>query len=85
MKKKSIDQTTTCDGSTTTAERTWVKEINLVHQRVGDNGMIAIATGTVTGPLRFQIEREIQRVIVANEKARAAVPRADLRTHVHSF
>ena len=60
LRKKMIQQTGKCDGSTTGGVRTWIKEIDLAHQRVGDGGITEVVTGTVLGPLRFEIYRQIK-------------------------
>ena len=62
-----IRQTQTCDGSTTAAF---------------NDSIIEIATKTVSGPLRLELERYIEGVIAANPVAKAAIPWADLRNHI---
>ena len=77
-----IRQTQTCDGSTTAAVRNWIREVTLAFNQVGADSIIEIATKTVSGPLRFELERYIEGVIVANQVARAAILWADLRNHI---
>ena len=84
--KDLIKQTTTCDGSTTAAVRTWVKEINLAHRQVGDNNIVQVVSKSVTGPLRFEIERYLIETTTARNIVREAVPWDDIRDHIqHQF
>ena len=86
--EKTIDalvrQTTTCDGTLTSAVRAWIREVNLAYEQVGDGGIIEVATRTITGSLRFEVERHISEVIRNNNVLRHAVPWALLRTHVRA-
>ena len=43
-----IRQTQTCDGSSTLAVRTWIREITLAYNHVGNTYTIEIAAKTVT-------------------------------------
>ena len=77
-----IRQTQTCDGSTTAAVRNWIREVMLAFNQVGADSVIEIATKTVSGPLRFELDRYIEGLIVANQVGRAAILWADLRNHI---
>ena len=77
-----VKQTTKCDGATSTSVRNWIKEIDLARARVGDQGIIEVVTSTITGPLRFETEREIQPIIDEQEIDRALVPWQRLRDHI---
>ena len=79
-----IRQTQTCDGSSTSAVRNWIREVTLAFNQVGAASIIEIAAKTVSGPLRFELERFIERTIAANQIGRAAIPWPDLRDHLAS-
>ena len=77
-----IRQTQTCDGAATAAVKNWIREVTLAFNQVGAPNIIEIASKTVAGPLRFELERFIEGVIVANQVARNATPWADVRDHL---
>ena len=77
-----VRQTATCDGATTTSMRLWIREIQLAFDQVGAAKIIEIISGTITGPLRFEVERFIGDHIAAHNINCRAVPWADLRNHV---
>ena len=77
-----IRQTQMCDVSTTAAVRNWIREVTLAFNQVGAESIIEIATKTVSGPLRYELERYIEGVIVANQVGRTAILWADLRNHI---
>ena len=80
-----VNQTTKCDGLSTAATRNWIREIELAFQRVGQAHIISIVSKTVTGPLRFEIERVITAWIANpnnNLANREVVPWGDLRQHI---
>ena len=79
---KLIKQTAWCDGSSTSATRTWLQDIDLAFGRVGHTSIIKIVSSTVTGPLRKEIERFLDDVIATDQVLRDAVPWAQVRTHV---
>ena len=79
-----IRQTQTCDGSSTSAVRNWIREVTLAFNQVGAASIIEIASKTVSGPLRFELERFIEGTIAANQIGRAAIPWPDLRDHLAS-
>ena len=56
--------------------------MTLTFSQVGAPNIIEIVSKTVTGPLRFELERFIEGVIVANQVARNATPSADVRDHL---
>ena len=80
--KDLIRQTTTCDGTTTASVRLWIREVTLAYNRLGANHVIEITTKTVTGPLRFQVERFIEKFRTANNVSRATIPWTHLREHI---
>ena len=75
-------QTTVCDGSATTAVRIWVKELELAMRQVGQGDVIEIIARTVTGPLRWEVERFVDQYMVAQNVLREAVPWAEIRDHI---
>jgi len=75
-------QTQTCDGSSTIAVRTWIREITLGYSQVGNAFIIGIAAKSCTGPSRFELERFIESQITTNNIVRAAVTWAALRDHL---
>lgn len=77
-----IRQTQNCDGSTTAAVRNWIREVTLAFNQVGATHVVEIASKTVSGPLRFELERYVEGVIAANQIARAAIPWPDIRDHI---
>ena len=80
--EKLIKQTAWCDGSSTSATRTWLQDIDLAFGRVGHASIIEVVSSTVTGPLRKEIERFISEVIQGDNVIRDAVPWAQVRAHV---
>ena len=80
--KDLIRQTAACDGSSVTAVRTWIREINLALSQVGAHGIVEIVTKTVHGPLRFEVERFIEGAMAANGLARRNIPWDNIRQHV---
>ena len=71
-----------CDGSSLSATRTWLQDIDLAFGRVGHASIIEVISSTVTGPPRKEIERFISEVIHADNVVRDAVPWAQVRAHV---
>ena len=80
--KDLVRQTSPCDGTPTSAVRNWIREIGLALNQVGDGSIIEVVSKTVTGPLRFEIERFIARTIDADLRERHEVPWPALRDHV---
>ena len=54
-----VRQTTVCDWSSTSSVRNWIRETTLAFNQVGAGHIVDIASKTVTGPLRFELERYI--------------------------
>ena len=79
-----IRQTQSCDGSSTLAVRNWIREVTLAYNQVGNNSIIEIASKTVSGPFRFELERFIESQITTHNIARATVNWAQLRDHLAS-
>ena len=77
-----VKQTTQCDGETTTAVRVWVKEVNLALQQVVPAEVVTVVTRTVTGPLRWEVERFINQYMATHNVARPLVPWAAIETHI---
>ena len=71
-----------CDCSTTAAFRNFIREVTLAFNQVSADSIIEIATKTVSGPLQFELVQYIEGVIAVNQVARAAVPWADLSSHI---
>ena len=77
-----IKQTSICDGTNTSAVRTWIKEINLADNQVGDAYIIQIITNTISSSLRFEIECFIDDYVGTNNTNRTNVPWPLVRDHV---
>ena len=77
-----IKQTSVCGGTRTSAVRTWINEINLADNQVGDAYVIQIITNTISSSLRFEIERFIDDYVGANDTNRTSVPWPLVRDHV---
>lgn len=79
-----VKQTTCCDGSTTTAVRNWIREVNLAFDQLGQGHITEVAAKTVTGPLRFELERFLQQWTAAQGRPRHEVPWPVIREHLSS-
>jgi len=77
-----IRLTQSCDGATTAAVRNWIREVTLAFNQVGAAHVVEVASKTVSGPLRFELERFIEGIIAANNVARADIPWPDIRDHI---
>ena len=75
-----IRNTQTCDGATNAAVRNWIREVTF--NQVDAPNITEIASKTVAGLLRFELERFIEGVIVTNQVARNATPWAYVRDHL---
>ena len=53
-----IRLTQSCDGATTAAVRNWIREVTLALNQVGAAHVVEVASKTVSGPLRFELERQ---------------------------
>ena len=72
-----------CDGSSAAATRTWLDDISLAFSRVGQLIVIEIASSTVTGSLRKELENFLQEQVQSQTyDARDRVPWAILRAHL---
>lgn len=60
----------------------WIKEVNLAIRQLVPADVVELVTRTITGPLRWEVERFIDQYIALNNVQRAAVPWADIETHV---
>ena len=80
--KDLIKQTGTCDGTTTSGVRTWMREVTLALNQVGPAFIIHVASRSCAGPLRYELERFIENVMLTTHVERAAINWADLRTHI---
>ena len=54
-----VNQTNVCDGSTPESVRRWLMEMNLARKRLPAPSVGEIISRTISGPLRFEIERYI--------------------------
>ena len=80
---KLIRQTVFCDGSSAAANRTWLDDVSLAFNRVGQLMVIEIASSTVTGSLRKELEHFLQDQVQSQAyDARERVPWAILRAHL---
>lgn len=83
--RQAIAQTTRCDGTTAQGVRTWLMELNLAIQIAGQNAAIEIATATVQGPLRIELERYITLQAAAQPPVlRAQIQWDGLRDHLRT-
>ena len=80
--KDLIKQTATCDGTTTGGVRTWMREVTLALNQVGPAFIIHVASRSCAGPLRYELERFIENVMITTHVDRHAIHWADLRTHI---
>ncbi len=80
--KDLIHQTGKCDGAGTTAVRNWLREVQLAFNQVGPNDIIEVASKTVTGPFRFEMERYLEDQMATQNVVRAAIPWNDLKDHM---
>jgi hypothetical protein len=81
-----VKQTVSCDGATTGSVRVWIKEINLAIRQLAPADIVELVTRTITGPLRWEVERFIDQYMVTNNVARNAVPWPPIENHVnHCF
>ena len=78
----SIRQTTFADGHSAPATRVWLDEIQLAQNRLGPNHTIEVATSTVTGSLRREIELFIHNKEVVDKVDRNAIPWEVVRAHI---
>jgi hypothetical protein len=86
VKEGLVKQTTCCDGSTTVAVRVWIKEINLAIRQLAPADIVELVTRTVTGPMRWEVERFIDQYMGAQNVNRNAVPWREIEDHVsHCF
>ena len=77
-------QTTKCDGPVTSGLRLWIKEVTLAFNLLGAAGLVDIVTKSVTGPLRFEIERFLGNFVAAHGGPRNGVPWNAIRDHVQA-
>ena len=54
---KLIRQTVFCDESSASSTRAWIDDVSLAYGRIGQNCVIELASSTVTGSLRKELER----------------------------
>ena len=80
--KDLIKQTATCDGTTTSGVRTCMQEVTLALNQVGPAFIIHVASRSCAGPLRYELQRFIENVMITTHVERAAINWADLRTHI---
>ena len=79
---KVIRQTSFADGHSAPATRVWLDEIQLAQNRLGPNHTIEVATSTVTGSLRREIELFIHNKEVVDKVDRNAIPWEEVRAHI---
>ena len=77
-----IRQTNVCDGEDTQAVRMWVHEIELAYNQIGDVNIVQVVTNSISGTLRFEIERFIENHMQIHNVTRATVPWQAIRAHV---
>ena len=83
LTEKLIRQTVFCDGSSSTTTRSWIEDVSLAFSRAGQTVVIEIASSTVTGSLRKELERFLHEQIQSGEyDSRERVPWPTLRAHV---
>ena len=81
-----VKQTTCIDGSSPPLTRAWLREVDLTVPLVAGFVMpgpqIVIATRTVTGPMRIDVERWLLDFTAANGVGRNQIPWANLRDYI---
>ena len=83
IKVGAIKQTDRCDGTSTASIRKWLNDMDMAIPVVGAQGIVAVISHTVGGPLRAEVERYIAtQAAFAAPIARAAIPWEDLRTYL---
>ena len=80
--KGQIKQTTVCDGSNPSAVRIWIKEIELARKLLASKQTISLASRTVAGPLRHELERFISEYMTTHSSARDDVPWEAVKEHI---
>ena len=80
--KGQIKQTTVCDGSNPSAVRIWIKEIELARKLLASKQTISLASRTVAGPLRHELERFISEYMSTHSSARDDVPWETVKEHI---
>ena len=80
--KGQIKQTTVCDGSNPSAVRIWIKEIELARKLLASKQTISLASRTVAGPLRHELERFISEYMTTHSSARDDVPWETVKEHI---
>ncbi len=77
-----IQQTTMCDGSTRPAVRAWLADLDLAN-RQEPNMTVYVATKTVSGALRKEVERFLADWVTGHQdQHRNDAPWPELRAHV---
>ena len=59
-----------------------MREVTLALNQVGPAFIIHVASRSCAGPLRYELERFIENVMLTTHVERAAINWADLRTHI---
>ena len=81
-----VRQTSQIDGSSPPLTRAWLREIDLVAPLVAGFNMqgpqVVLATRTISGPMRVDVERWLVDFTVANNVVRNAVPWVNLRDYI---
>ena len=81
--KALIKQTTVCDGSSTSAVRVWMKEVELSQNQLSPAHVIELVSQTVNGALRWELERYLKDYVETHSSvARDAVPWTELKEHL---
>ncbi len=77
-----IQRTTLCDGSRSTEVRTWIKDLDMAFQEVGQASIYQIIQATVRGSLRYEVVRFTTAAAAPHQGALHQVPWADIRAQV---
>ena len=81
--KALIKQTTVRDGSSTSAVRVWMKEVELLQNQLSPAHVIELVSQTVNGALRWELERYLKDYVETHSSvAREALPWTELKEHL---
>ena len=83
--KEAVDKVTKCDGSSVTATREWILNMELVSRQLRAALVVRVARRTVLGPLMHDVERFLDQVAEAEFQGdREQVTWARIQAHVRA-
>jgi hypothetical protein len=84
-RSRTAAQTAKCDGSTAVGVRAWIREVELAILVAGQDAGVEVASATVQGALRIELERYIAAQAAAVPAVqRAQIQWANLRDHLRT-